>query len=409
MYISNNQYQKNTNISSIFEMVWRHEHISRSAIAKKLELYRSTITNIISSLIEKDLVLEGTKGVSSSRGGRCPIFLTINKNFGCIIGIDMQPESYAAVVSSIDGSTLLTVNGETPLDEENKTNPEKCFIYALDNIIASLIEPVSKLNIPVLGICVSVPGIVNSDKGLIKNSEVFGLREFEFENIFYKRYGVPCIAENDARCLAWRELALLRGENVQKEDYLCVLAKNMEGRKTFAGIKQTGIGIGLSISIKGSLIHGGNYSVGEYVSTTWTGESLFQTGLDDSVVNSVFKNDESYKLWVKDLFKTLTVFIPLLGPEKIFLYGQPEEKIELIKKTINEEVPQFNKALEKYKANLIFKNYNNFDIAEGAAYKFLQQMFVIMQTDNDSWIKSYDWDAAFELRQKGLKELQLHV
>ena len=38
MYISNNQYQKNTNISSVFESVWRSKNISRIAISKKLDL-----------------------------------------------------------------------------------------------------------------------------------------------------------------------------------------------------------------------------------------------------------------------------------------------------------------------------------------------------------------------------------
>lgn len=409
MYISNNQYQKNTNISSIFEIVWRHKDISRSAISKSLELYRSTITNIISSLIEKDLILEGTVGTSSSRGGRRPIFLTVNKNFGCVIGIDLQPETYSVSVLSIDGSVLFTTTGETPASEKNKTSPEKCFIHAIDKIIAAIIKPVAKLNIPVLGICVCVPGIVDCDKGLIKNSHVFCLHEFPFEETFYNRYGVPCIAENDARCLAWRQFGTTRGKQVHKDDFLCVLTKIVEGKKDFAGIKQSGIGIGLSLAVKGSIIHGGHYSAGEYISTSWDGTAPGQTGLSENIMDNVLKDEKAYRTWVIDLFKTLTMFVPLLGSEKVVLYGQPEEKTEVIKKIIREDVPQFNRALERYNSSLIIQSYQPHDLSEGAAFKFLQQMFVIMQTDNDSWIKSYDWDAAFELRQKGLSELQLHT
>ena len=409
MYISNNYYQKNTNISSVFEAVWRSTNISRSAISKNLELYRSTITNIISLLIEKDLILEGVVGNSTSKGGRRPIYLTINKNFGCIVGIDLHPEAYSVVVLSVDGSLLYSVRGETPLDEENMDNPEKCFIFALDKIIAGIIKPVEKLNIPVLGICVSIPGIVNCDKGIIKDSEVFGLREFDFADTFYNRYGVPCIAENDARCLAWRQFAMQRGENVKKEDFLCVLTKKTEGTKLFGGIKQKGIGIGLAIAVKGSLVHGGKYCAGEYISTTWKGENSLQSGLSEEIIDSLFKDDEAYRLWVADLFKTLTVFIPLLYPEKIFLYGQPQDKADFIQKVIAEDVPQFNKALEKYNSALYIKDYNQFELAEGAAYKYLQQMFVVMETDNESWIKAFDWDAAFELRKKGLSRMQLHL
>ncbi|MBO4404851.1 MAG: ROK family transcriptional regulator [Treponema sp.] len=409
MYISNNQYQKNTNISSIFEMVWRNTNISRIEIAKKLDLYRSTITNIISSLIEKDLILEGVVGSSSAKGGRPPISLTINKNFGCIIGIDLQPENYTVVVISVDGSILLSTTAVTPFNDEFRGKSEACFIYAMDKIIESILAPVSELHIPVLGICVCVSGIVDVDKGLIKYSDPFGLIDFPFAETFYSRYGVPCTIENDARCLAWKQFAMQRGDKVEKEDFICVLAKNMEGRKAFDGARRSGIGVGLSIAIKGSLLHGNSYSVGEYVSATWTGDKPSQSGLDENIIKTLFKSEDSYKMWVADLFKTLTIYIPLLAPEKIFIYGQAEEKEPVIKKVIEDDVPQFLRALKRYDCSLVFKPSSPHELAEGAAYKYLQQMFVVMQTDNDSWIKSYDWDAAFKLRERGLKTLQLHV
>ncbi len=403
MYISNNQYQKNTNISSVFESVWRSKNISRIAISKKLDLYRSTITNIISSLIEKGLVKEGTSGNSTSRGGRKPIFLSINKDFACVIGIELQYEKYSVVVLSIDGSILYKTSADTPAIEQPQTSPEKNFIYAMDSIIESLIEPVEKLNIPVIGLCVSIPGIVDVDRGIIKSSEVFGLHDFNFSEAFYDRYGIPCIPENDARCLSWKQFA-----NNEKEDFICVLTKNMEGKKAFLNENQKGIGVGISIAIKGNIIHGSNFSAGEYISTSWKGQSSVQTGLPDSVIDSLLKDDEAYSLWIADLFKTLTVFIPLLGPSKILFYGQEDSKKDFILATIADKVPQFNKALEKFNVTLDICKNNEYEIAEGAAFKYLQRMFVVMETDNQSWIKCFDWDAAFELQEKGLKHLQLH-
>ena len=210
-------------------MVWRNTNISRIEIAKKLDLYRSTITNIISSLIENDLIREGVVGTSSAKGGRPPVSLYINRNFGCIIGIDLHPETYSVVIISVDGTPLMSFTDKTPVSEEYRDSSEKSFIFSMDHIIASLLEPVSRLNAPVLGMCICVPGIVDIDKGIIKDSDSFGLRDFPFSETFYSRYGVPCTVENDARCLAWKHFALQRGDNVKKEDFICVLAKNMEG------------------------------------------------------------------------------------------------------------------------------------------------------------------------------------
>mgnify|MGYP001017160406 CR=1 FL=1 len=58
MRINNNNFQKNSNISRIIEEIWKKSQISRIDIARELKLYRSTVSNIINSLLDNKIILE---------------------------------------------------------------------------------------------------------------------------------------------------------------------------------------------------------------------------------------------------------------------------------------------------------------------------------------------------------------
>jgi DNA-binding transcriptional regulator LsrR (DeoR family) len=87
----NNNFQKNANMSMAARLLWRYPGISRIDIAKKLGVYRSTISNIINALVETGVVLESRKENCSSLGGRKPLQLELNPDFGCVAGIELQP------------------------------------------------------------------------------------------------------------------------------------------------------------------------------------------------------------------------------------------------------------------------------------------------------------------------------
>ena len=101
----NNDYQRNANLSRVFETVWKNPNFSRIDIARKLELYRSTVSNIIGTLVESDLICEGERGLPTEKGGRKPVFLSVNPDFGCVIGIEIQLDCYHVAVVSFDGRT----------------------------------------------------------------------------------------------------------------------------------------------------------------------------------------------------------------------------------------------------------------------------------------------------------------
>ena len=105
----NNDFQRNSNISHVFETVWKNKEISRIDISRKLELYRSTVSNIIGTLLSNDVIIEGEQGSVTEKGGRKPVFLSVNKNFGCILGIELQPDYYIVSALAFNGEPFFSM------------------------------------------------------------------------------------------------------------------------------------------------------------------------------------------------------------------------------------------------------------------------------------------------------------
>ena len=405
----NNDYQRNANLSRIFETVWKNPNFSRIDIARKLELYRSTVSNIIGTLVESNLISEGERGVPTEKGGRKPVFLSVNPNFGSVIGIEIQLDSYHVCVVGFDGETIYETEGTTPADVQLLDKPEELFVFMVDSIIRQIIPAVNAGSVKPLAISIGLPGIIDIDNGIIKHSAPFRLKEFNYAQILGQRYGIPLFMENDARCCSWLQLALNKSSD--KKDFLCVLARNYAGNPllTYPESYDKGIGIGLSITMNGRVINGRNYGVGEYISRSWTTYQKGQTGLPEAVLKTVDSVDDSYAEWVKDLFGTLTMMVPLLEPETIFVHGQPQSRHDFMLKVIEESIPQFSSIVKYCGSELIIMDDDAYDISKGAALMCIQKLYEVQMLEAKPSYSVLKWDDLFELHKRSINGSLLNV
>ncbi len=396
----NNDYQRNANLSRVFETVWKNPNFSRIDIARKLELYRSTVSNIIGTLVESNFICEGERGVPTEKGGRKPVFLSVNPDFGCVIGIEIQLDCYHVAVVSFDGRTVYEADGSTPVNTDLLEKPEELFVFMVDSIIKSIQDDVNINPLRPLAISIGIPGIIDIDNGIIKYSAPFRLNDFDYAKTLGSRYGIPLYVENDARCCSWLQLALNKSSD--KKDFLCVLARNYEGNPllTYPETYGKGIGVGLSIAMNGRIINGRNYAVGEYISRSWTTYQKGQTGLPEAVLKTVDTVDDSYAEWVKDLFGTLTMMVPLLEPETIFIHGQPKYRHEFMLEVIERQVPQFSSIIKACETELKIMDDDVFGISKGAALMCIQKLYEVQMLEGKPSYSALKWDDLFELHER---------
>lgn len=396
----NNDYQRNANLSRVFETVWKNPNFSRIDIARKLELYRSTVSNIIGTLVDSGLICEGERGEATEKGGRKPVFLSVNPSFGCVIGIEIQLDCFHVAVVSFDGTTIFEDDGPTPVNQDLLDKPEELFVFMIDSIIKMIAHEINDNPVRPLAISVGLPGIIDVDSGIIKRSAPFRLDNFNYSQALGNRYGIPLFMENDARCCSWLQLALNKASD--KKDFLCVLARNYAGNPllTYPESYGKGIGVGLSITMNGRVINGRNYGVGEYISRSWTTYQKGQTGLPEAVLKTVDSVDDSYAEWVKDLFGTLTMMVPLLEPETVFVHGQPAYRRDFLLDVVEKNVPQFTSIMKSCGSELVIMDDNAFGISKGAALMCIQKLYEVQMLEGKASKSVLKWDDLFELHRK---------
>ena len=381
MNINNNNYQKNSNISRTLEIIWRNNSISRVEIARQLDLYRSTVSNIINSLIEEGLVLETEEGVSRPQGGRKPIFLSLNKNFGAILGIEIQPGNYKAVLVNLNNEVLYKCSENLNID-----SIEICLKY----IIKKVSKEAENLNIPILAISTGLPGIVDSENCKIINSDPFYLNNFSMQKIFENELNVPFLIENDANCLAW--LQLTRKRKTSLKDFIIIMAEE----------HSNGIGVGVSMTFDNKVRYGKQFGSGEFISNSWRPGDVGQTGMSLEDRKQITSNPELYNIWIKELFETLTPTISILAPDCIFIHGEPTKKQKMLLPFLKQEVPQFFAVLEKQKCFFEFATEDSYEVALGAASMVLQKLFTVPDINEIDSNLRFDWDYLFSIAKNNV-------
>lgn len=184
---------------SVLRMIWLEHRISRAEIARRSDLSRSTVTEIVDDLLGTGLV--GEVGVGPSRGGRPPIVLEFNYEAGCILGVDMGAAHVAVALTDLRGRVL---------DWQHRFHPVRTDPHGTRALIAELCaaclakKPGSRQQL--VGIGVAVPCPVDpehpdrfSDLVLPDWLGRGGLQPIA------KRYRVPLFVDNDANLGALAE------------------------------------------------------------------------------------------------------------------------------------------------------------------------------------------------------------
>jgi len=233
---------KEYNLIRVFKTLKQEGPLSRAALAKRLKLSRPAVTNITQRLIEMDFLVEVGKGISTDKGGRKEVLLSVNPESIYILAIDIEREFY--IVS------LINIHSEVIDKEESFFNIHSKPELILEQTVISIKKIMERNRIKrecILGIGISIPGIIDYDNGLVK--EVFALnlwKKFPLKKYFEDRLNYPVFVENNIKALTIAEYK--QGKAKEYND-LVVLS--------------IGDGIGAGIIVSGQLIRGFTSSAGE--------------------------------------------------------------------------------------------------------------------------------------------------
>ncbi len=337
----NKAFQRKANIALVMQSIRINKNISRIDISRELGLDRSTITNIVSKLIDNGVLLELADVEAISKGGRKPVLLGINRNFGQVLGLEIGDSFYKATLLSIDGSTIWNKCGEFNSSSVND---------AVQIIYKDLEQDIKMNEIPLLGIGVGIPGQVNTVKNRVLKTDICLKNQETIENFM----NMPVIIDNDSNCCAWGILEDFKQEALQNFLYTRIDIDS----KINSGSSSN---IGFGIVVNGEVYYGSNFSSGEIIS---------------SMVDGIKSTDtDEINAYMERLVERLSIFVAFLNPSHIFLGG------EFVKyqSTLNSI---FKDSSMKDRCKLAYTTRPQFDVSFGAASMFIERLFKVPVLDS---------------------------
>ena len=354
------------NTSRVIRAIWVHKRISRVQIARSLNLDKSTISSVVSELLRIGIVHETEEGEAGLQGGRKPVFLVLNRAYGCVLGIEMRPESYTAVAADLEGSIIYSKFELIQLSGPN-------FAEVFGDVTCRVREELRRTGVPLLGIGVGVSGVVDPDRGTIKYSIPLGIEEcFDFRGAIAEGYDLPLFIENDANACAWGELAFHREKGLR--NFLFVLVEFRDIRDRRRMVERTGVGMG--IVIDGRVHYGRDCSAGEFRSVFRTPDSMGQFSLAPEEAFRVEQDPAILARFIRELSKNIAMLVNTLNLDHVFLGGTIERYEREVQPVVVEEIrlnwpyPQAD-----VRCDVRFSSQGEKAVAYGAAGVVLNRLF----------------------------------
>lgn len=230
---------RSLNQSAVINAIHRHGRISRTDLAAELNLSPAAITSITAPYLEEGLVVEAEVGVSASVG-RKPILLGINYDHSYVLGMKVMNQAVVASLTNLNAE-VKEVHG-VPLEDTRV----ETVVAAIAQATASLHEAVGPPAKRVIGLGVSLPGVVDFHAGTVRHSELLGWGRVPLADLLQDRLSLPSLVENDVNALAAAHAWF--GHGREHQSFLVVTL---------------GRGVGLGIVLGGSLYRGPRGGAGE--------------------------------------------------------------------------------------------------------------------------------------------------
>ena len=230
-----NQTTKDHNAGLVLQTIYHSQQGSRADIARATSLTRTTVSEIVSELIQTGLVSE--TGVGRSAIGKPPIMVDFNPDARQIICVDLGVDEFHGALVNLRGEVI----HQTTLSlEEGKG---EAALKQVNRLVAGL---QAQATAPLLGIGIGTPGPVNPADGIVRQAVNLDWVNVDLKKELFSRFDVPVHVANDSHVAALAESAY--GDH---------------GRAPSLVLIKVGKGIGSGIVLEGRLHTGQSFSAGE--------------------------------------------------------------------------------------------------------------------------------------------------
>lgn len=343
------------NLFSLIKYLWEYKQMTVKDSSVSLNLDKSTISRYLKKL--KDVGIVQTIGSLNQgpQGGRKTLIHSFNYDIFHILGLEIEQNGINGVVVNLKGQPI---NKFVIKEKINKSN--------LVNLIQNIVQKKNDEKFVACG--VSLPGIINSKKGVILFSKALGLKEFNLSEELSNTVDIPFLIDNDSNVgAAYYNMKLKKSSKNILYIYVSIPYDIHDY-----------VGVGIGIVINNRLYHGSNNCSGEYEFKLKLVEnndgyiSDYYDFLNNHSEKEIFKEIRSF---LDNLTSKIGLLASVFDPDTIVFDGG-------IKFLPNNAI---NYLIEKTKENIFIENQRKINFvtenaeesinAVGSAVNFITRIF----------------------------------
>ncbi|MDY6875806.1 MAG: ROK family transcriptional regulator [Chloroflexota bacterium] len=231
------QQLKEHNQQLVLKAIYTGQANSRAAIAEQTSLTRPTVSQIVGELLAAGLVQEEGQGESS--GGKPPTILGFVDDAYQVIGLHLGGHRTFGAVTDLRGQIL--ARAARPTDRTDVESVLTGLALTLDNLRAQATRPL-------LGIGVSVPGLVDPRNGVVRYTAYLNWQDVPLgQRLAAHCDDIPVYLDNDTNLAALGERVFGAGGGI---DNMVIVMVGVAG-------------IGAGIVVNGEIYHGAGGGAGE--------------------------------------------------------------------------------------------------------------------------------------------------
>ena len=358
------------NSSRILHYVRLNRGVSRIQAAADLELNRSTLTKVVRFLMEQGLVRETGKYRGKPGVGRMAIGLEIDSGFGLVLGVEVQTEAFRWVLVDLYGT--LMASGSKAFDAAGSP---------LEDQLCALIDGIRAENSgretrPIVGVGIGISGIVDPYTGTVIYSYPLGITDpLNLRDRVALKTEVPDFIDNAANCCGWSEMAFRQAP--EGRNFLALLGefRNIDVTQN----RQSGFAFGIGIAIRENVLHGDNFTAGEFRSLKYDHDkpSHSQFSINDAEAARLPTDREVLLRLFDEIAYNVSLLVNTLDITKIVLSGEFSRYREDLAPILEREIRKNWLYQKPRSCSIEHSPDGDNSVSIGAAGLFIQKLFSV--------------------------------
>ena len=363
------EFMRAINRFHVMDAIRRFGPISRVEIAERTELSPTTVSAITAALIDDKLIMPHAIGaVRDAARGRPRVMLELNPDAAFVVGVKLAPDRITVAVTNFRADVLNTLFLPVRVDRQPAAVIADLVEDGVRRCIADAGLPIEKIS----GVCIGLPGIVETTSGRCRQSPVFRERDVPFSSEMAARLGVDTTTDSDANLVTLAEHWFGHGRGL--DDFLVVSIEDS---------------LGLGIMHNGELFRGaGGLSpdLGDFLVRPPNGHNT-PTRLKDIIGEAIAEegrwnrsaalnlNDEALRTIGDAIGFAIADLITLFAPPKVVLAGSLLSAGDRLLGPLMEAVQRFTPPGLADVSEIVVRDWGDEIWARGAAAMALRELY----------------------------------